>query len=359
MSDPIDVAMRRVEPEWTSARAARGLGRIGPSLRRRRRRRTALALTAAAGVAGVAAIFLGPWSPPSSAPPEARLTFPDGTTVRATVPATELRVAEDTPARRVVQVVRGGARFEVAHVPGRIFRVQLRAVAVEVLGTVFRVEEVRGRVRVAVERGRVRVQQGADRRELGAEQVLDLPAGPPEPPASGTVPVPVAGSGFPTASSTSAPAPPAAIVESAPKASPFARQPAAKATLGPRNGDPPGALLAAADRARRAGQPHAAMRPLRVLVARFPDDARAPLAAFTLGLLALDRNRPEEAAQAFALARRLEPAGELAEDALAREAQAWYEAGRKATAHDRATEYRRLYPAGRRAGSIRRLGDLP
>ena len=142
MSDPIDEAMQLVQPAWTPARAAGGLQRIARALRLRRRRRAALAFTAAAAIAAVAGLR---WVHPT----ETRLAFPDGTTVRATLPATELRVAEDTPARQVVQIVRGGARFDVAHVPGRTFRVQLRDVAVEVLGTVFRVEQAGDRIRIA------------------------------------------------------------------------------------------------------------------------------------------------------------------------------------------------------------------
>lgn len=333
MLDRIDQALQQVEPDWGPARAARGWQRLGSALHRRRRRSAALAFVAAAGVAGAVAIWVGQGAlSPSASTAEAQLTFLDGTAVRATLPATELRVAEDTPARRVVQIVRGGARFDVAPVAGRTFRVQLRHVAVDVLGTVFRVEEAGERVRVAVERGRVRVQQGAERRELGPGQSLELspPAIAPSPPS----PAPVA---------STIPLPPAS---------------GAPPALSPRNRTSPEGLLAAADRARRAGRPHLAMRQLRALVARFPDDDRAPLAAFTLGLVALERRRPEEAAQAFALSRRLAPAGELAEDALAREVQSWYEAGEAHAAQDRASEYQRLYPAGRRLGSVRRLGGL-
>ena len=218
----------------------------------------------------------------------------------------------------------------------------------------------------------MRVLQGAGRRELGAGLTIELPASAPAPAPAATAPAPPPAATAPApAPAATAPAPaPAATAPAAPAevaavslgaasraaAVPSRVEPSAPAPARMRDGA--ALLLAAADRARRAGHPDAAMRPLRMLVARFPDDSRAPLAAFTLGLLALDRRRSEDAARSFALARRLDPAGELAEDALAREVQAWYEAGREGAARDRAAEYQRLYPDGRRAGSVRRLGGL-
>jgi TolA-binding protein len=198
-----------------------------------------------------------------------------------------------------------------------------------VLGTAFRVEQAGDRVRVAVERGRVRVLRGDQQSELEPGQTVELS------------PAPVRAS-VPTPKPRTMNVPP----------------PRSRAMNAPLVDLSPAALLETADRARRSRHPEAAITSLRMLVSRFPSDARAPLAAFTLGLLALERRRPDEAAQSFALARRLDPAGELAEDALAREVQAWYEAGRESTARDRASEYQRLYPRGRRAESVRRLGGL-
>jgi transmembrane sensor len=118
-------------------------------------------------------------------------------------------------------------------------------------------------------------------------------------------------------------------------------------------------LMFAADVARLAGQ-HAAATPYleRVLRAH-RSDAQAPLAAFTLGRLRLERLRkPHKAAQAFAKARALAPAGPLAEDALAREVEAWARAGATARARRRAERYLQRYPEGRRAGMVRRHGGL-
>jgi transmembrane sensor len=91
---------------------------------------------------------------------------------------------------------------------------------------------------------------------------------------------------------------------------------------------------------------------------RHASDRRAPVAAFTLGRVLLDQlGRAAEAAAAFQSARRLWPGGPLAEDALAREADAWDRAGRPERARALATEYLRAYPQGRHAAAMRkRLG---
>ena len=119
--------------------------------------------------------------------------------------------------------------------------------------------------------------------------------------------------------------------------------------------DNPRDLLLAADVARLSHHSGQAVTPLRRLLASFPGDPRAPLAAFTLGRVLLDElGRPREAAEAFARAR----SGAMAEDALAREVEAWSRAGDSATARTRAELYLQLYPKGRRDRSVRRYGGL-
>ena len=116
------------------------------------------------------------------------------------------------------------------------------------------------------------------------------------------------------------------------------------------------ALLTAADTARSAGRRSESVALLRRLLLEHRADARAPLAAFTLGrILLMELAQPGEAALAFAEVRALAPAGPFAEDALAREAEAWQKAGDAGKAVARAREYLRLYPHGRRAGSLRGL----
>ena len=123
--------------------------------------------------------------------------------------------------------------------------------------------------------------------------------------------------------------------------------------------DGPADLLLASDVARLSGHPAQAVAPLRELVARYSRDPRAPLAAFTLGRVLLDEvGRPREAAEAFRQVRRLDEEGHLAEDALARETEAWSLAGELELARERALEYLQRYPAGVRAQSVRRHGGL-
>ena len=118
-------------------------------------------------------------------------------------------------------------------------------------------------------------------------------------------------------------------------------------------------LLLAGDVARLSGHPEAAVAQLSRAVALHPEDPRAPLAAFTLGRVHLeDLGAPRDAAQAFARARELAPGGPLAEDALAREVEAWSRAGETETARAWALTYMRRYPQGHRAHAVRRFGGL-
>ncbi len=112
-------------------------------------------------------------------------------------------------------------------------------------------------------------------------------------------------------------------------------------------------LLRAADEARAGRRPADAEKPLRKVIDKYPRDPRAPMAAFTLGRVLLDDlDRPRDAAKAFAKARRLSPKGPLAEDALAREVEAWAAAGDRSRARDRAQQYLDKYPQGHRAPAV-------
>ena len=70
----------------------------------------------------------------------------------------------------------------------------------------------------------------------------------------------------------------------------------------------------------------------------------------------MELGRPREAAAAFAEARSLAPQGPFAEDALAREVEALQKAGASGEARERARDYLRLYPGGRRASAIKAFG---
>ncbi|MEM9490857.1 MAG: tetratricopeptide repeat protein [Myxococcota bacterium] len=119
------------------------------------------------------------------------------------------------------------------------------------------------------------------------------------------------------------------------------------------------ALMLAADVYRSTGRPRRAAGMLQRVIDSFPGDPRAPLAAFTLGRIWLDDlDRPARAARTFARARKLAPRGALAEDALAREVEAWSRAGHSERARDRAERYLDLYPDGHRVRAVEKFGGL-
>lgn len=118
-------------------------------------------------------------------------------------------------------------------------------------------------------------------------------------------------------------------------------------------------LMLAADVYRLSGHADEAVAPLERVVAKHAADPRAPLAAFSLGRVLLDElGRPSEAARAFARARALAPSGALAEDALAREVEAWAKGGNASKARQRAELYLELYPVGHRQRAVEQYGGL-
>ena len=303
-------------------------------------RRPALGLAAlgAAAAGIVLAVFHAPKS--TTPTPAATATAPlpplvlaDGSEVVPDDAATTVQIGEQTPARTIVRLPAGAARFRVRHDAKRLFRVDAGTIQIDDMGTVFRVaHEAEGRVRVAVSEGRVAVLSSASgaRVQLGAgeERVFAATAE-----AAPTIQGPAEGPG-------AGPAP----------AGPARGQPRAHLA------DDPTALLAAADVARRSHDPKAAVAPLRRLVEHYPKDPRAPSAAFTLGwVLLTDLNRPRDAAAAFAIAERIAPRGALAEDAAARIAEAWQNAGESRRAAEAARHYEQMYPTGRYIALMRGL----
>jgi transmembrane sensor len=119
--------------------------------------------------------------------------------------------------------------------------------------------------------------------------------------------------------------------------------------------DEAGDLLLAADAARLSGHPADAVRWLRMLCDRHSSDPRAPVAAFTLGRVLDDLSQPAEAAAAFRRAGVLSPSGPLAEDALAREAEAWARAARSDDARDACARYLRRFPSGPHVAELRKM----
>lgn len=265
-------------------------------------------------------------SAPAPAPAADRvLRLPDGSTAQPLDAEAQVELLEQRPERVTLSLMRGRAQFQVTPQPKRAFVVHAGDVKVSVVGTVFTVERVADRVGVSVQRGTVRVDWDAGSTLVHAGQ-------------SGW---------YPPLLTTARPPRPAR-----------AKAPALASRQDP-NREAAAELLLAADRARLAGHADEGAALLRKLLREHAEDPRAPMAAFTLGrLLLIELGRPEEAAAAFAQARRLAPRGPFAEDALAREVEALNEAGRSADARARAEEYQRLYPSGRRLATVRAAGGI-
>jgi transmembrane sensor len=327
---------------------------VGARLRCRRRRMGRVALVAGATCASVVAVLLmalhGHESPSAeraakqlAAPlqsPKAPVANPtvrlaDGSTATALDPTTEISIAEDKDDRAELLLTRGRGRFDVKPRPSRTFVVHAGNVTITVLGTLFTVERIADRVGVAVERGNVRVDWGVGSAIL-------------EESSSGWYP-PLVISGLDEHTSSQ---------ETKAQSTGGAQHDGASSS-GASKTESAADLLLAADRARASGQAKKGVELLRRLLSEHRGDARAPLAAFTLGrMLLMELARPREAAAAFGEARRLAPRGSFAEDALAREIEALSRAGLPGLARTRAEEYLRLYPDSRRAASVKVMSGI-
>ncbi len=357
---------RQVEPSWTPERERRVRARVERSLLSRRRRRGALVVALAAVVSLVVLLVGQRWSSEPERPvatttapqaPQPLIHFADGSEVVARSANARLEPVVSTAEEITLRLDSGSARFSVTPNAQRVFRVLAGSVTVQVLGTVFTVTREAERVSVSVERGRVRVTSPLGDRELGVGETGQFrEVRPVEQPASEPEPESPPASAAPAAPTPRPVSPWRALVQDGNYA-------AALAEIdreGPKSvRDLPEELLLAADAARLGGRPDRAVAFLERLVKRFPRDARAPLAEFTRGRTLLDQlGRPREAAQAFASARRLDSKGAMAEDALAREVEAWSRAGETELARERARGYLLRYPKGRRAAAVRRLGGV-
>jgi transmembrane sensor len=314
----------------------------------------------------------------------------DGSRVKALSRGAAVAVEGNEPKQIRLRLDAGGARFDVIPNKHREFTVRAGGVEVAVLGTVFDVERAEGRVRVSVSRGKVRVRTGVTATgsiataivKAGESQWFDDPAPSERPVASvanvdKTRQLSAAERGLPPSAAAKArSARHAALRErahelreqadDAPRAewrslSQSGDYEAAYRLLQQStvSDDDSGALLDAADAARLSGHPQVAVTYLRKVLDQHGESPVAPLAAFTLGRVLLERlGQPSEAADAFATARQLAPNGSLAQDALAREVEAWSKAGRPDDAYRAARQYVDTYPKGRRLRAVQLYGGL-
>jgi transmembrane sensor len=310
----------------------------------------------------------------------ANLATDDSRTMRFEAGATTVTLASDanvetiesSASRTVLRLTRGRALFDVAHREGRMFRVEAGAAAVQVLGTAFTVERAGEGARVVVASGRVRVFFADRYADLGAGEDGLFPSARASNAASNTAPT-----AEQPAAENLAPAPAGAAsangmthrepASNAPTWRSFAARGSYEEAYSALSDagfasvrDEVADLFTASDVARLSGHPSDAVAPLGRVLAHHLGDARAPLAAFTLGRVLLeDMGQAREAASAFARIRSMSDAGALAEDALAREVEAWSRAGESEQAREAATVYLSRYPEGRAARRVRRFGGLP
>lgn len=283
--------------------------------------------------------------PPPSPMANQVVRLSDGSTAVALDPATEIVVADDRPDRAELLLTRGRGRFDVKPRPARTFMVHAGDVTISVLGTMFTVERVADRVGISVEHGIVRADWGAGFARLREGE-------------SGWYPPLVMSPPNVHAAAAQKPMHPPSVQAAKGLAALALSDERSAASVPVKKGSAEDLLLAV-DSARLAGHVEEAANLLRKLLREHPGDTRAPLAAFTLGrMLLMELARPREAAAVFAEARRLSPCGPFAEDALAREVEAFSQAGLTAEAHARAQEYCRVYPKGIRLATVRTMGGI-
>lgn len=280
--------------------------------------------------------------------------FADGSRVTLTAGAT-LRARRNTARRFVTELESGRARFEVEPGGPRRWEVDCELAVVHVVGTRFEVEREPGRVRISVERGKVRVVDRVHRRDelLGAGASLLVedevpPAAPPPTVAPAT-----------DGGTTAGPAPSeTAHWRALARDGEYDR---AWHALGPRGLEretraaDAEELLALADVARLSGHPADAVAPLERLLRERPGNANAGLAAFTLGVIRMDRlGEPDEASAAFERALELGLPPSLRQDALARLVVSRGRAGDTDGAASAARRYLDQFPDGPRRTDVRR-----
>lgn len=118
-------------------------------------------------------------------------------------------------------------------------------------------------------------------------------------------------------------------------------------------------LYLLADVARRSGHPADAVAPLERIIAGFPTDRRAAVAAFTLGRIQLNTlGEPGRARWAFERAIELGVPPALTEDSLALLVEARARSGDSLGARTAARDYFRRFPNGRLSATVRSWTEI-
>jgi transmembrane sensor len=369
LAERLAEASRHIDADFDADDVRHGLAGLTRRIAQRRRLKQGAAAALALGALAVGSIS---WLRMHEPLAGASLKTHDGSVATKLDAETALVVERDLPHEVALELERGRGRFEVTPDRKRRYRVRAGQVEVEVLGTAFEVERLAASTRVRVEHGVVRVAwRGGTSTLRAGEQGLFPPRSQSDPQTH-------------AASSAASTAVPEALAPEANGPTPqlaldeVREQPAlarqrwralaragkhreAFGSLGRKPVEDLPGLLLAADAARLSGHPREAARYLERLVQRYPESAPARLAAFTLGRLALyELKQPSLAARSFARAYALDPSGPLAEDALAREAEAYHRAGDAERAQNAAQRYLQRFPNGARGSEMAsHVGDAP
>jgi transmembrane sensor len=288
---------------------------------------------------------------PATVVPAAALVFSDGSRAHAVSADMRIETTSQSASRVEARLTAGAARFDVVHNPAREFIVQAGSVNIRVLGTVFTAAREGARVHVAVMVGRVQVDWGSGSTTLlqDGEGVFP-PAGDADAEAAAAI---GATDAAPTPSSKPVAGPTTQRWVELAKAGDFNAAYTRLAEAGSAGvADVPEELLLAADVSRRAGHVDQAARHLERLLARYPRDARAGVAAFTLGRIRLQLGNPAGAGAAFEQV--ATTGGALAEDAMYRAVMAFRQAGDSAKADRLQARYLATYPAGRYVNALQK-----
>lgn len=262
--------------------------------------------------------------------------FADGSVLEA---AGETRIEGLAFTAHEVTLLLERGSVEVSVPPGgpRRWTIEAKLARVEVLGTRFSVTRSEERVEVAVSEGTVLVRstllpEGVRRLVAGqAVRIEDAPqAEPPKP----------------TSSADPEAEPLGPVVP--PRPSSAGGRPTSPATVVTE-------LMRRADAARLAGDPALAELLLERVVRGSPRDPRAPLAAFTLGVIRMDRGDLPRALEAFRLSIALGAPATLQEDCYLRSVEAELRSSRPERARATSEEYRRKFPAGRHRRALAAL----
>jgi transmembrane sensor len=399
-------ALAQVQAPWDDTRSEQTLRGL-PRRRRAQRLRTGVATGAGTllCLGALAWVMQAPEAQPSAArapavqqaPTQAaspsaaqrQLRLADGSRLALLDADTEVSVDESSERRVALHLGLGRARFEVPQQGERVFQLRTAQLVCETLGATFEVTQERASTWLRVERGRLTLTSTTPQRtlEAGEQARFEAPEGAPSASASkpestrhkaaarSNVRTPHAETNaevvlaretarFDATSEAAPETPPETPPETDSwrdhaergdfkQAFPLLPSPDTMTTMSVSE------LMLAADAARLSGHPAAALPYLRRVVSQHAQDARAPLAAFTLGGVLMNQlGLPREAEAAYANARATSTSSALAQDALARQVEAAHRAGDEALARSLAREYLQHYPQGRRVHAVRRFGGL-